>query len=218
MSDSMDGVIGDSRRLLVKQAKEWGEILLGYEARNRFEILDDRGARVGYAAEQAGGLGTMLLRNLLGRCRKATVHIYDESGREVGRGEKPFRFYFHRMEVHDGGRLVGVIQRRFSILHRLFTIQDAEGKELLSIKSPFLRIWTFKLLIDETEVGRISKKWGGALKEIFTDADLFGVEFSHPSLPMDLRKILLVAVFLIDFTCFENNAGRGFLWDLIPDG
>ena len=51
---------------------------------------------------------------------------------------------------------------------------------------------------------RYDKRW----HEIFTDADTFGVEFDT-SLPLEVRKILLVATFLIDFTCFENNQGSG---------
>ena len=39
---------------------------------------------------------------------------------------------------------------------------------------------------------------------MFTDVDTFGVEWaSH--VPQEIRKILLVATFLIDFTYFENN-------------
>ena len=58
------------------------------------------------------------------------------------------------------------------------------------------------------EAGVIRKQWGGLLRELFTDADAFGVEF-QPHVPVEVRKLLLVATFLIDFTCFENNQGRG---------
>ena len=215
---AMETLIGNRSRLLVQQTKEWGEILLGFETRNRFEIRDEDGTTIGYAAEEGGGFGTVLLRNLFGRWRAAKVHIYDTGGKELGRGEKSFRFYFHRMEVYDGGQKIGAVQRRFSILHRIFTIEDAAGREILTIKSPFLRIWTFKLLAEGKEVGRISKRWGGLLKEVFTDADLFGVEFTHREIPMELKKLLLVAVFLVDFVCFEGNTKKGLAFDLMDIG
>ncbi len=214
----MEAILGTRSRLLVRQTKEWGEILIGFETRNRFDILDETGAVVGHAAEEAGGFGAMLLRNLLGHCRACKVHLYDASGQPVGRGEKPFRFYFHRMEAFEGDRKIGAIQRRFSILHRIFTIESADGRELLTIKSPFFRIWTFKLLLDGQEIGRIAKKWGGLLREFFSDADTFGVEFSHPKLPEDARKLLLIAVFLVDFTCFENNSKSGTAFDVLSSG
>lgn len=46
------------------------------------------------------------------------------------------------------------------------------------------------------EIGLISKQWSGILRELFTDADYFGVSF-----PMDLdvkmKAVLLGAVFLV---------------------
>jgi len=204
-------------RVLVRQAKEWGEILLGFESRNRFELLTDEGAVLGHAAEEGGGFGTWFLRNLFGRCRAATIHVYGNEGQELGRGVKPFRWYFHRMEMFEGAKKLGAVQRRFSILNRVFTVENAAGEEVLSIVSPFLRIWTFKLMFRGQQVGVISKRWGGLLREMFTDADTFGVEWSQ-QLPEEVRKLLVLGTFLIDFTCFENNVGKGVLFDLaLPD-
>lgn len=205
----MDELVAGRRRLMVHQAKEWGEILLGFEARNRFDITDDAGTLLAHAAEEGRGIGAMLLRNLLGRCRACKIHVYGTDGDELARGEKPFRFYFHRMELFEGSVKVGAIQRRFSVLNRLFTLEDAHGRELLTLKSPLFRIWTFKLLRGDREVGRIAKRWGGALKEMFTDADTFSIQFFDPALPVEIRKLLVVAVFLVDFVCFENNTNQG---------
>lgn len=210
-SRGLDDLIGGHGRLLVKQVKEWGEIVLGFESANRYEIFDDAGEPVGFAAEEAGGLGRLLARNFFGALRSCRLHIYDRGNQEIARGDKPFRFYFHRMDVYEGGEKLGAIRRKFSILHRRFIIEDASGEDLLEIKSPFLRIWTFKLLLDDREVGRISKRWGGMLKEMFSDADIFGIEFSHEKLPLEIKKLLVLATFLIDFVCFENNQGRGGL-------
>lgn len=210
----MDQLIGERDRILVRQVKEWGEILVGFETRNRFELLDDSGETLGYAAEEGKGIGRMLARNFLGKCRACQVHFYEAGGEEIGLCKKYFRFYFHRMELTVDGELVGAVQRRFSVFHRRFTIEDANGNDLLDIKSPWFRIWTFKLLYENEEIGRISKEWGGMLREFFSDADTFGVEFKHPSLPMALKEMLLAAVFLIDFTCFENNSKSGLGFDL----
>lgn len=205
--DTLASIVGPRERVLIQQTKEWGEILLGFESKNRFELKDERGEVLGYAAEEAQGVGAWFLRNIFGRCRKATIHVYDKDGAKIGRGEKPFRWYFHRMEIHDGDRKVGAVQRKWSLLHRRFAVENAAGEEVLTIFSPLLRIWTFKVLFREQEVGRISKRWGGLLKEMFSDADLFGLE-CQPHVPVEVRCMLLVATFLIDFTCFENNTGR----------
>lgn len=201
-------IVGDRTRVMIHQMHEWGEILLGFESKNRFELCDEDGKRLGLAAEEAKGVGAWFLRNLFGRCRKASIHIYDCDGNRLGRGEKPFRWFFHRMEVFDGDKMIGAIQRKWSLLHRKFVVENAAGEEVMEIYSPLFRIWTFKLMFRDQEVGRISKKWGGLLKEMFTDADIFGFE-CDPSVPVEVRNVLMVATFLIDFTCFENNSGGG---------
>ena len=48
----------------------------------------------------------------------------------------------------------------------------------------------------ETQVGRISKQWTGLVKEMFTDADNFGVAFPM-DLDVKLKATMLGAVFLI---------------------
>lgn len=198
------------KRVLVKQIKEWGEIFTGFETRNRFDVADENGKVFLHAAEEGGGIGAFFLRSFLGPMRAAKVHLVlsEVASKTVARGEKPFRFYFHRMEAYDGARNVGAIQRRFSILHRIFTVFDAEGRERFTIRSPLFRIWTFKVLNGEREVAMISKRWAGLLKEAFTDADVFGVEYEDAALTEDDRFLLLIATFLIDFTCFENNNKR----------
>ncbi|MFT4516168.1 MAG: hypothetical protein ACI89X_003034 [Planctomycetota bacterium] len=204
----LEAIVGERTRVMIRQQKEWGEILLGFESKNRFELTDDEGNRLGLAAEESAGFGAMFARNFLGKCRKATIHIYDEAGNRVGRGEKPFSWFFHRMEVYDGTKKIGAIQRKWSWVSRKFAIENEAGTEVMQIFSPMFRFWTFKLLFQEQEVGRISKKWGGMLKEMFTDADVFGMEVDE-TVPNELRSILLVATFLIDFTCFENNSSSG---------
>ena len=57
--------------------------------------------------------------------------------------------------------------------------------------------WLQVMSADEsTHVGQISKQWSGLAKEIFTDADNFGVTFP---LDMDVKTkaTMLGAVFLI---------------------
>ncbi len=210
----LDALVEGRDRVLIHQTKEWGEILLGFESTNKFELNDESGNHLGRAAEEAAGIGQWFLRNLFGSCRKATVHIYGATGEKVGRGEKPFRWFFHRMEAFDGDTRIGAIQRKWSWFHRVFAVENAAGQEVMELKSPFFHPWTFTLSFQGTEAGVIRKKWAGLLKEWFTDADVFGLEM-RPHVPVEVRKLLLVATFLVDFTCFENNQGGGSALDVM---
>ena len=201
---AIQSLLAGHSRVLVKQLKEWGEILVGFEGRNRYELRDEAGATIGYAAEQSNGFGSFFGRNLLGQMRRATIRITDPSGAEIGRLEKPFRWFFQRMDIFDGSERIGAVERRWSWIDRRFAVENARGEVVMEIVSPLFRIWTFELRFQDEVVGRIQKKWGGVMKEWFTDADVFGVEW-QPHVPQPVRALLLGATFLVDFCCFENN-------------
>jgi len=75
-----------------------------------------------------------------------------------------------------------------------FSIKDANGEIVLRIEGPFC---TYSICGDvefnimtadgATEIGKISKQWSGLLKEAFTDADNFGINF-----PIDLVSHLFI--------------------------
>ena len=203
----METMLADHKRILIRQKKEWGEILTGFETRNRYVLMTEAGDELGFAAEEGGGMGKAIGRQMLGAARACKIHIYNADGDAVGHGDKPFRWFFYEMACFEDGQQIGRIQRRFRLLGRRFTIYDANDQEILTVDSPFFKIWTFNVLAGQKHVAKISKKWSGLLKEAFTDADTFGVEFQRDTHP-DVKKLLVIATFLVDFCCFENNNKR----------
>ncbi len=188
--------------LVISQQKEWGEILTGFETTNRYTISDESGNRLYLAAEEAG---STLLRWFLKALRPFTIAVLTENGQVVLRVVRPFRFYFHRAEVVDAkGQSLGVIEKRFSVLRRIYSVLDSSGAEVFQLLGPILHPWTFEIRKDGVEYGKITKKWSGLLKEGFTDADNFGVMFPA-EWDVKLKALFLGAVFLIDFVHFENK-------------
>lgn len=188
--------------LIVHQQKEWGEIVTGFETRNKYVVTDISGDRLYLAGEESGSI---LLRWFLKALRPFTISILTEDGQPIFQIKRPFRFYFHRAEIVDfKGQTIGAIERRFSILRRIYSVLDDSEREVLQLFGPLLHPWTFEIRHNGKEYGKITKKWSGLLKEGFTDADNFGVTF-----PEDwdgkLKVLLLGAVFLIDFVHFENK-------------
>ena len=193
---------GASETYLVRQKKEWGEILTGFETRNRYAVTDEAGRELYLAAEVGGStLGRMFLKHL----RPWTIHILDPAGRAVVTFERPWRWFFHEAAVRDAaGNHLGTIKRQWSWIRRRYAILDASGAEALELFGPLLRPWTFIVRRDGEEIGAIRKKWSGLLKEAFTVADNFGVTFPA-DLDTPLKSLLLGAVFLIDFVHFEDR-------------
>ncbi|KAL4677621.1 hypothetical protein H8959_020295, partial [Pygathrix nigripes] len=62
-----------------------------------------------------------------------------------------------------------------------------------SCKDSFEKITS---LDEQMVVGRISKHWSGLLREAFTDADNFGIQFPR-DLDVKLKAVMIGACFLI---------------------
>jgi uncharacterized protein YxjI len=191
--------------LRVRQKKEWGEILTGFEGRNKYQVMGDDGQVLFFAGEVEGGLSAVLLRLFLKAQRPFTMELKTPEGGTVLRMRRPWRWFFSHLEVEDAdGRAVGSIQQRFSFFQRLYEVHGPTGELLATLRGPFFKPWTFLIEENGVEVGKIQKKWSGLGKEMFTDADNFGVTFEQVR-DAQLRTLAVAATFLIDFVHFENR-------------
>ena len=191
--------------LMIRQQKEWGEIITGFETKNKYVVSDMAGENLYMAAEEPG---SVLLRWFLKALRPFTIAVLSKEGQILFKVRRPFRFYFHRAEIIDGnGNIIGSIERRFSILRRIYSVRDKAQREIFELFGPLLHPWTFEIRENGNECGKITKKWSGLLKEGFSDADNFGIMFPETQ-DVKRKMALLGAVFLIDFVHFENTGNN----------
>ncbi len=188
--------------LMIRQKKELVEIVTGFETKNRYSISTEDGRELYFAAEVKGN---MFIRMWLKAWRPFEMHVYDNANQIALKLKSPFRFYFREISIYDAqDRLLGKVVRKFSILRRNYAIYDNSGREVFSLFGPILHPWTFNIIQDNREIGKITKKFSGLLTEMATDADNFGVTYPK-ELETQKKAILLGAVFLIDFVHFENR-------------
>ncbi len=188
--------------LIISQKKEIGEILTGFETKNKYSVLDSQGDEL-YIAQEEGG--SVFARLFLKNLRAFQINVRKSSGDLEIKAIRPFRFYFHEMDVQDAnGNTLGTIKREFTIIRREYSVFDKNGTKIFSLFGPLLKPWTFNILENGNEVGKITKKWSGLLKESFSNADNFGISFPA-SWEVETKSLFLGAVFLIDFVHFENN-------------
>ena len=57
------------------------------------------------------------------------------------------------------------------------------------------------------KVANIAKKWGGALREVFTNADAFLIDYGAANWKAHERAVIFAAAISIDFDFFEQNKG-----------
>ncbi|CAI6360842.1 unnamed protein product [Macrosiphum euphorbiae] len=208
-------------QLLVKQQVELIEALIGFETNNKYTIKNNAGQKVFYAIED----NDCCTRNCCGPTRPFEMKILDNYKNEVIHLSRPlacqscfFPCCLQSIEVFSPpGCLVGTVEQDWSILTPMFTIRNAANEEVLKIEGPICRYSIcgadveFKILSKDktTVVGRISKQWSGLLREVFTDADFFGITFPI-DLDVRMKAVMLGACFLIDVMFYEK---RGNLED-----
>lgn len=192
-------------RLSVRQRKKWLEMLLSFEMKNAYDVYDENQVAVFNVRETGTGVMSFLLRMFLGPMRPFGVGVTDlTTGESVLSLHRPFRLIFHRLDVFAGnGEKIGSITRRWSWVRRIYSIEDAQGNEIGTLFGPFLKPWTFEIKERDTVVGKIQKKWSGLGKELFTDADNFGVDLGGISNPL-LKTLAFAAIVLIDVVHFER--------------
>jgi uncharacterized protein YxjI len=199
---------GRPHRLTVRQLKSWMELLTSFDARNKYVVYDETGNPVFDVQEQGSGFGSFMKRLFLRNLRPFQSHVEDLHGQgQLLVLHRPFRFIFHRLEVRDTqGNLLGAIQRKWTWFRRKYLVENASGETVATLFGPFFRPWTFKIQLGHggQEVGMIQKKWSGLLKEAFTDADNFWIDYAAIEDPQ-LRAVLFAAMVLIDIVHFENR-------------
>ncbi len=204
----------NSKLLHVQQVWEGFEIILGWESRNKYRILDENLNPLAFAAEQSSGLGGTILRQILGHWRSFKVTIFNEEKQKVFDLNFPFRWFFKTMILTDAdGRSVGRLEQRLAFFRKKFDVYDKENRLVAKINSSFFKFWTFEFFDGGRSLGKIQKKWSGMLGEIFTDKDNFVVSFTPMANP-ETKALMLATCLMVDIIYFENNQGAGSILDM----
>lgn len=191
-------------KVYVHQSREWGEILTGFETRNKYKVLDEHGHSIGFIAEQRTGLFGTLIRFMLRSHRPMHIKIWNEQRKELLDINRPFYWFFSDMTIKSDHKVIGRVHQRFAFIFKRYDLEDISGNIFARVRAPFWRLWTFPIFDSRgIQAGVISKKWGGLMKEIFTDEDKFFIEFE--SFDPIQKAIVFATGISIDLDYFEEN-------------
>lgn len=204
----MKKIFNNSPQILVKQIKEMFEIVTSWETANKYALYDSNSNKVGFAAERSHGVFHKIIRNIMKSHRSITVDIWDNEDKLILTGNRPWYFFFSDLNVMDkDNKLLGDIKTRFGFLKRKYDLADSNGNVFATIESFRWKLWTFTIYDSNSkEVGVITKKWGGLLKEVLTDADQFTIDYSKNPWSDEQKAIILFACLSIDLDFFEDNS------------
>jgi len=204
-----------AERLFIRQVKEWGEILIGLEGKNKYQVLNDHGDQVGFIHEQGSGIMTFVKRVFLRNHRPLEVNVYNKAEEVVLHLSRGFFFFFSDLYITDPttGKLIGSVHEKFSFFRKKYELCDENGRDFAYIDSGFFNFFKFDITtIEGRKLGSIKKKWGNLLKEFFTDADTFGVDISS-ELTLKEKSLVFATAIIVDFNHFEDNSKEIGLFD-----
>ncbi len=181
------------------------------EMTNEYKIRDTEGNEIG-AIRQEGQSKLKKVARLVSSLDQFMTHtlaVYDAGGDKVLQLTRPRKIMKSRLLVEDGsGSPVGTIAQRNMVGKIRFGLEDAQGQALGEVRAENWRAWDFAIVDQaEREVARITKRWEGLTKTVFTTADDYFVEID-PSLRGSLRLLAFAAAAGVD-TALKQDA-RGF--------
>lgn len=205
MDDRLKTFISEHASLFIHQVKEWGEILISIETKNKYKILDTEENELAFMAEKGGGFFSFIIRNILKSHRPMKITVWDNNQGVLIDLKRPFHWFFSDLIVKDSkGIILGHVLRRFGILSKKYDLCDKHKRTFARIESPIWKLWRFPVLnLQGQEIGVIEKKWGGFLKEAFTDADKFQITF--PDFSEEEKVVFFAAAVSVDLDFFEGN-------------
>ena len=189
--------------LTVRQKLEGLEAFTGFETANRYAVLTPDGDEAMYAYEESGTIN----RQFMGSRRPLNIHLVEGRGEPVLTANRPFFWLLSKVYVQDAeGNSLGALYRQFAGFNRKFSLVDGTGQQIAEIKGSAFRRYTFVVQDSAgAELGRITKEWGGIMREAVTDADTFKISFSELGRDNNLRLLILASAFAIDLDFFEQK-------------
>ena len=177
-----------------------------FKAANNFDIFDPESGELKMECrEDALSPLTKVLRFTdYKRMTPFAIQIRRPDGKPLVNVKRGVSILLSKVQVEDetGSPIGGFKQKLFSIGGK-FDVLDAVDNPVCTLKGKWTG-WEFRFCDGETELAKVTKKWNGIGKELFTSADNYVLSISD-SVPADspMRPLILAAVMCIDMVLKE---------------
>jgi uncharacterized protein YxjI len=177
-----------------------------FKASAAFDILDPQtGHVVMQCREENLGFFTKVLRFTdYKRMTPFDIAVRTPDGALVVKVKRGVTFFRSVVEVFDGdGTCLGKFRQKMLSIGGSFQVLSPADEVLCELRGKWTG-WEFTFGLEGTEFGRVTKKWAGVGRELFTSADSYVLTIApdlatgHP-----LRKLILAAVMCVDFVLKE---------------
>lgn len=177
-----------------------------FKAANNFDIYnpDTKELLMNCREEQLGFLTKMFRFTDYKRMTPFHIEIKSAKGEPVLEVKRGFSLFLSTVEVFDENHhLVGRFKQKFFSIGGKFDVLDAQDNVLCTLKGKWTS-WDFKFMQGDAELAKVTKKWAGIGKELFTTADNYILSINDSVKKEDTTRILVMAaVMCIDMVLKE---------------
>ena len=179
------------------------------ELNNQYSVFDSSGQQIASVNQVGQSTAKKLLRlvSSLDQYLTHKLEISDMKGQVVLRLTRPAKVFKSTVIVSDGAdREVGRIVQENMIGKINFSLQVGQ-QQIGAIKGENWRAWNFRIEdASGTEVARITKKFEGIAKTLFTTADNYVLNIHRP-LEQPLISLVVAAALSIDTALKQDARG-----------
>ncbi len=177
-----------------------------FKAANNYDIHDpETGEIVMECREEKLGFFTKMLRFTdYKRMTPFDVEIRSPEGEQIVRVTRGVSIFLSKVNVLDeNDQEIGGFKQKFFSMGGAFTVLDVNDEPLCQLKGKWTG-WDFSFMSGEKQLARVTKKWAGLGKELFTTADNYVLQIND-CVPEDspLRQLIVGAVMCIDMVLKE---------------
>lgn len=177
-----------------------------FKAANNYDIYDpEDGQMVMQCREENLGFFTKTLRFTdYKRMTPFDITIKDMHGQQIVRVKRGVSFFLSKVDVLDANDVrIGGFKQKFFSIGGSFDVLDANDTVICTLKGKWSG-WDFTFKAGNDEFAKVSKKWAGIGRELFTSADNYVLQISD-KVPADssIRSLILGAVMCIDMVLKE---------------
>ena len=181
------------------------------ELNNQYSVFDSSGKQIASVNQVGQSTAKKLLRlvSSLDQYLTHKLEISDMKGQVLLRLTRPAKVFKSTVIVSDGtDREVGRIVQENMIGKINFSLQVGQ-QQIGAIKGENWRAWDFRIEdASGTEVARITKKFEGIAKTLFTTADNYVLNIHRP-LEQPLISLVVAAALSIDTALKQDTRGLG---------
>lgn len=177
-----------------------------FKFENAYQVYNDKGESIG-SIKQKLTAGQKVLRLLLNKAMLPFLfeirNSNDELEASISRG---WTFLMSQIVIKNAqGNTIGTIKQKFKLFKPSFKIFDAVENLIAEISGDW-KAWNFTITdTSENQIGSISKKWAGAMKEIFTSADKYNVTIDPSYSNLQNKIAILSGAITIDMVLKESK-------------